>query len=71
LGLEEIGVKTDASSGQIVVDASYRTSVPGIYAIGDLVPGPMLAHKASAEGMPRLNALPENPVKSIMMPCRQ
>ena len=51
LGLEQIGVKTDASSGQIVVDASYRTSVPGIYAIGDLIPGPMLAHKASAEGI--------------------
>jgi dihydrolipoamide dehydrogenase len=51
LGLEEIGVQTDAASGHIVVDASYRTSVPGIYAIGDLVPGPMLAHKASAEGI--------------------
>jgi dihydrolipoamide dehydrogenase len=34
-----------------VVDESYQTSVPGIYAIGDLVPGPMLAHKASAEGV--------------------
>jgi dihydrolipoamide dehydrogenase len=51
LGLEEAGVKTDPDSGHIVVDASYRTSIPSIYAIGDLVPGPMLAHKASAEGI--------------------
>jgi len=51
LGLKEAGVKTDPDSGHIVVDASYRTSIPSIYAIGDLVPGPMLAHKASAEGI--------------------
>jgi dihydrolipoamide dehydrogenase len=51
LGLEQIGVQTEAASGHIIVDAAYRTSVPGIYAIGDLVPGPMLAHKASAEGI--------------------
>ena len=51
LGLEELGVKTDARTGQILVDDQYRTSVPTIYAVGDLIPGPMLAHKASAEGM--------------------
>ena len=51
LGLEDVGVETDARTGQIVVDETYRTSVAGIYAIGDLVPGPMLAHKASAEGI--------------------
>ncbi|BBO76367.1 dihydrolipoyl dehydrogenase [Desulfosarcina widdelii] len=50
LGLEELGVETDPKTGQILVDETYRTSVDGIYAIGDLVPGPMLAHKASAEG---------------------
>jgi dihydrolipoamide dehydrogenase len=50
LGLEALGVETDPRSGQIVVDETYKTSVEGIYAIGDLVPGPMLAHKASAEG---------------------
>ena len=61
LGLEEIGVKTDASSGQIVVDASYRTSVPGIYAIGDLIPGPMLAHKASAEGIAAVECIAGKP----------
>lgn len=51
LGLDALGVKTDDKTGHIVVDESYQTSVPGIYAIGDLVPGPMLAHKASAEGV--------------------
>jgi len=51
LGLEELGVATDPQTGQIRVDASYRTTVDGIYAIGDLTPGPMLAHKASAEGI--------------------
>jgi hypothetical protein len=50
LGLEDLGVDTDPKTGQILVDETYRTSVAGIYAIGDLVPGPMLAHKASAEG---------------------
>jgi dihydrolipoamide dehydrogenase len=49
LGLEELGVKTD--KGKIVVDADYRTNVTGIWAIGDCVPGPALAHKASAEGI--------------------
>ncbi|GAK59155.1 dihydrolipoyl dehydrogenase [Candidatus Vecturithrix granuli] len=49
LGLEDVGVKTDARSGQIVVDAAYCTTIPNIYAIGDLIAGPMLAHKASAE----------------------
>jgi len=61
LGLEQIGVKTDASSGQIVVDASYRSSVPGIYAIGDLIPGPMLAHKASAEGIAAVECIAGKP----------
>ncbi len=51
LGLETVGVETDASTGCVKVDANYRTSVTSIYAIGDLVAGPMLAHKASAEGI--------------------
>jgi dihydrolipoamide dehydrogenase len=51
LGLKELEVRTDPRSGHVLVDARYRTSVPGIYAIGDLVPGPALAHKASAEGI--------------------
>ena len=51
LGLDALGVETDPRTGQIRVDETYRTSVAGIYAIGDLIPGPMLAHKASAEGI--------------------
>jgi dihydrolipoamide dehydrogenase len=51
LGLESAGIAPDPKTGFIHVDASLRTGVPGIYAIGDLVPGPMLAHKASAEGL--------------------
>lgn len=49
LGLEELGIKTD--KGFVLVDKFYNTNVPGIYAIGDIVPGPALAHVASAEGI--------------------
>lgn len=48
LGLENIGVKM-LGNGMIEVDSECRTNVPGIFAIGDIVPGPMLAHKASRE----------------------
>ncbi|HYH68907.1 MAG TPA: dihydrolipoyl dehydrogenase [Urbifossiella sp.] len=51
LGLDEVGVKSDPKTRQIPVDESFRTNVPGVYAIGDLVAGPMLAHKASEEGV--------------------
>jgi dihydrolipoamide dehydrogenase len=50
LGLDELGVAKD-SRGVIQVNGSFETSVPGIYAIGDCIPGPMLAHKAEDEGM--------------------
>ena len=49
LGLEEVGVKTD--KGLVVVDDFYKTNVAGVYAIGDIVKGPALAHVASAEGI--------------------
>jgi len=49
IGLEKAGVKTE--KGKVVVDAFYCTSVPGIFAIGDIVHGPALAHVASAEGI--------------------
>jgi len=49
IGLEESGVRTE--KGKVVVDDFYRTSVPGIFAIGDIVHGPALAHVASAEGI--------------------
>ena len=50
LGLEAVGLQT-TKQGQLEVDENYQTAVSGIYAIGDLVPGPMLAHKASEEGV--------------------
>lgn len=49
IGLEAVGVKTE--KGKIVVDKFYKTNVDGYYAIGDCVPGPALAHVASAEGI--------------------
>ena len=50
LGLEAVGVKLDAR-GRVVVDEQFATSIAGIYAIGDAIPGPMLAHKAEEEGI--------------------
>jgi len=49
IGLEAVGVKTE--NGRVKIDEFYRTSVSGIYAIGDIVGGPALAHVASAEGI--------------------
>jgi dihydrolipoamide dehydrogenase len=49
LGLEELGITLDR--GRVPIDAQFATSVPGIYAIGDVVRGPMLAHKAEDEGI--------------------
>jgi dihydrolipoamide dehydrogenase len=50
LGLEAAGVRTD-EQGRIVVDAHFATTAPGVYAIGDVIAGPMLAHKAEEEGV--------------------
>ncbi|SCM77805.1 Dihydrolipoyl dehydrogenase [uncultured Pleomorphomonas sp.] len=50
LGLAEVGVKLDGK-GRVEIDDHYATGVPGIYAIGDVVAGPMLAHKAEDEGI--------------------
>jgi len=55
IGLEALGIKTE--KGQIQVDEYYRTSVPGIYAIGDVTPGQALAHVASAEGITCVEAI--------------
>jgi dihydrolipoamide dehydrogenase len=49
IGLEQLGIKTD--KGKIMVDKFYQTNVPGVYAIGDCVPGQALAHVASKEGI--------------------
>ena len=50
LGLEDVGVKLD-NHGRVITDDQYKTSVDGIYAIGDVIDGPMLAHKAEDEGV--------------------
>jgi dihydrolipoamide dehydrogenase len=50
LGLADVGVKTD-NRGRVIVDQHFQTNVRGIYAIGDVIAGPMLAHKAEDEGI--------------------
>ncbi|KAJ3187345.1 dihydrolipoamide dehydrogenase precursor [Gaertneriomyces sp. JEL0708] len=50
LGLEEVGVEVD-NKGRVKVDHEFKTNVPAIRAIGDVIPGPMLAHKAEEEGI--------------------
>jgi len=50
LGAVELGVKLDAK-GRVIVDEHYQTNVPGVFAIGDVIAGPMLAHKAEEEGI--------------------
>jgi dihydrolipoamide dehydrogenase len=49
IGLEDVGIVTDRD--KVLVDDYYQTNIPGYYAIGDIVPGPALAHVASAEGI--------------------
>ena len=49
IGIEEVGIATDRD--KILVNDFYQTNIPGYYAIGDVVPGPALAHVASAEGI--------------------
>jgi dihydrolipoamide dehydrogenase len=51
LGLQDAGVAVDTRSGRVLVDEEYQTNVQNVYAIGDLIAGPMLAHKASEEGL--------------------
>ena len=50
LGLEALGIETD-KLGRVVVDEHFKTKIPSIYAFGDVVDGPMLAHKAEEEGI--------------------
>ncbi len=69
LGLEKLGVKTDR--GCVVVDQYNKTSVPGIYAIGDVAGSPMLAHKAEHEGVVCIEAikgLHPHPMNKLMIP---
>ncbi|GIW88939.1 MAG: dihydrolipoyl dehydrogenase [Isosphaeraceae bacterium] len=51
LGLDAVGVAHDPKTGKVQTDEQFRTNVPGIYAIGDIIAGPMLAHKAEDEGV--------------------
>ena len=70
LGLDAAGVKL-AENGLIEVDGALRTSAEGVYAIGDLVPGPALAHKASDEGVIAVEdaaGLPTHPIEYIDIP---
>ena len=50
LGLDKVGIKTD-KQGRVQVNDHYETEVPGVYAVGDVIQGPMLAHKAEEEGI--------------------
>jgi dihydrolipoamide dehydrogenase len=70
LGLEAAGI-TLGDSGMIEVDGAMHTSAEGIYAIGDLVPGPALAHKASDEGVIAVEdaaGMPTHPIEYIDVP---
>ncbi|MCW3066503.1 MAG: dihydrolipoamide dehydrogenase [Solirubrobacterales bacterium] len=70
LGLEDAGVKL-GEDGLVAVDGALRTSLKGVYAIGDLVPGPALAHKASDEGIIAVEdaaGLETHPIEYIDIP---
>ena len=70
LGLDDAGVKL-TDGGLIAVDGALRTSVKGVWAIGDLVPGPALAHKASDEGVIAVEdaaGLPTHPIVHVDIP---
>jgi dihydrolipoamide dehydrogenase len=70
LGLDAAGVELD-TDGLVRVDGAMRTSAPGVYAIGDLVAGPALAHKASDEGIIAVEdaaGLPTHPISYLDIP---
>ncbi len=69
IGLEECGVITD--NGKVLVNDFYQTNIPGVYAIGDIVKGPALAHVASAEGIccvEKIAGLPVEPINYNNIP---
>lgn len=61
LNLEKVGVRIDPKTGQVLVNEKFQTNVSHIYAIGDLIPGPMLAHTASAEGIAAVECMTGHP----------
>ena len=63
IGLEEVGIATD--KGKVMVNDFYQTNMPGYYAIGDCVPGPALAHVASAEGITCVEKIKGHNVEKI------
>ncbi len=63
IGLEECGIITD--KGRVIVNDYYQTNIPGVYAIGDIVKGPALAHVASAEGICCVEKIAGLPVEPI------
>lgn len=63
LGLDELGIAME--KGRIKVDTFYRTNIEGVYAIGDIVPGPALAHVASAEAICCIEHIAGLPTKSV------
>ncbi|MBN9246495.1 MAG: dihydrolipoyl dehydrogenase [Hyphomicrobium sp.] len=65
LNLERLGVELECGSKHIKVDGAGRTSVPGIYAIGDVAGAPMLAHKAEHQGVACVEAIKEMPARSL------
>jgi dihydrolipoamide dehydrogenase len=67
LGLEALGIKTD--KGKVLVDKYYQTNIPGVYAIGDMVPGQALAHVASKEGIVCVEAIAYNEKKYAHKPA--
>jgi dihydrolipoamide dehydrogenase len=60
LGAKDLGLGMDRR-GVVTVDSSYRTNLPGIWAIGDVIPGPMLAHKAEEEGIAAVERMADQP----------
>ncbi len=61
LGAREIGVAFD-DRGRITVNGRFETSVPGVFAVGDVIPGPMLAHKGEEEGVAAVEGMAGHPV---------
>ena len=55
---EDVGLEMD-DQGRILVDDVFETNLPGVYAIGDVIPGPMLAHKAEEEGVAAVECMGE------------
>jgi dihydrolipoamide dehydrogenase len=68
LGLETLGIAVD-KKGFVPVDAQFRTSVPGVWAIGDVIGGLMLAHKAEEEGMAAVEIIAGHPAQVNYLAC--